>query len=319
GGGEFGAGISADQVAAKHIGQSTYLPSLELAMQKPRTDIQPNGWNWALGGYVSWYNKTTPVPREIVPLNAFNRLFKGASISASTPAETKSVLDYIKDDTMRMKRTLGREDLYRIEQYFTSVRSLERRLQKMANEKVTIPKGTKRPSGGVPSDHKLHAEMMLDLIVLAFQTNRTKVASFMFGRANSNLRYDFLDGVDSTTHHSLSHHNNNKKKMAMCELITRYKIDLFSKMLQKMDAIKEGDKSLLDNSLIFMGCGIMDGHTHASHVKPILVAGMGGGSVKTGQHYIYRPKSPLNNLLLGMLKTAGCRLDKFGNSRGVYI
>ncbi|MCM8538988.1 MAG: DUF1552 domain-containing protein, partial [Lentisphaeraceae bacterium] len=121
-------GISADQVAAQHIGQSTYLPSIELAIKKTSTRIDTNvGFTQAYGGHISWSTPKVPVPKEIIPAQAFNRLFKGAKKSASTPAETKSILDYIKEDTARMKRYLGREDSYRIDQYFSSVRSLERR------------------------------------------------------------------------------------------------------------------------------------------------------------------------------------------------
>ena len=225
----------------------------------------------------------------------------------------------MKDDTLRLKRSLGREDLHLVDQYFTSVRSLERRLQKLSRDNMTIPKGAKTPPSGVPRDFQTHANLMLDLMILAMQSNRTKVVSFMFGRANSGFRFDFLKDAGRDMHHSYSHHNNNPEKIKSLEAITRYHVTLYSKMLQKMDEIKEGDKTLLDNSLILMGSGLWEGDGHTYQQKPILVAGKGGGSVKTGLHHIHERKTPMNNLLLGMLKTAGCPLKSFGDSRQAII
>lgn len=317
--GEFKVGISADQVAAQHIGKNSYLPSLELSLHQPAsTGLTNNGWNRSLGGYMSWFNEQTPCPREIIPVNAYTRLFKGAKKNTSTAAETKSILDYVKEDTASMKRSLGREDLYRIDQYFTSVRALERRLQKLANDNYTMPRDAKKPPQGIPRDFQTHAELMLDIITLAFQTNRTKVATLMFGRAVSGQKFDFLKGVNDG-HHSNSHHNDNKKKKDNVEAIVRYHITLYSKMLQSMKSIKEGDKTLLDNSLVLIGSGMWDGNKHNFKEKPLIVAGKGGGSVKTGQHQVHNIGTPMNNLLLGMLKTAGCPMKKFNDSRGAII
>ena len=319
GAGEFGVGISADQVAAQDIGKNSFLPSLELSLHQPSSSgLTNNGWNKSLGGYMSWLNEKTPVSREIIPANAYSRLFKGGKSSTSTPEETKSILDYVKEDTATMRRTLGREDLYRIEQYFASVRSLEKRIQKLSQDNFTMPRDAKKPPQGIPKDFQTHAELMLDIITLAFQTNRTKIATMMFGRAVSGQRFDFLKGVNGG-HHENSHHNNNSQKKNAVEAIVRYHITLYSKMLQKMHSIKEGDKSLLDNSLVLIGSGLWDGNKHNYKEKPLVVAGKGGGSVKTGQHQVHNIGTPMNNLILGMLKTAGCSLNKFGDSKGVIV
>jgi hypothetical protein len=318
-GDKFGVAKSADQVAAEYLGKDTYLPSLELSLAPPRSGKIDEGYLWALGAYISWYNESTPVPRELVPGNAYVRLFKGAKKSISSHQESKSILDFIKEDTMRLKRSVGREDLQLIDQYFTSVRSLERRLEKLTRDNMTIPKGAKKPPVGIPQDFQIHANLMLDIMVLAMQANRTKVVSFMFGRANSSQRFEFLKGAGRDMHHSYSHHNNKPDRINSLEAITRYHVTLYSKMLQKMDQIKEGDKTLLDNSLILMGSGLWEGNGHTSHQKPLIVAGRGGGSVKTGLHQVHAAKTPMNNLLLGMLKTAGCPLNSFGDSREAII
>lgn len=317
GSGDFGCAITADQLAAKFIGKDTSLPSLELSLAGPRGGVTNSGYRRALGAYISWASPTVPVPREIIPANAFNRLFKGAQKTYSTPDETKSILDYIKDDTARMKRFLGREDTHRIDQYFHSVRALELRLKKVANDDYTMPRDAKAPQKGVPKDFDTHAKLMSDIIVLAFQTNRTKVASLMYGIGTSQVVFRNL-GVN-TGHHSTSHYGSDKTKKANIEKISRYHVSLYSYMLQKMDSVKEGDKTLLDNSLVLFGSGMITGNTHNARRKPIIVAGSAGGKVKTGLHHVYKKNAKMTNLLLGMLKTVGCPINKFGNSDAVYI
>lgn len=318
--GVYGVGTSCDQIAAQHIGKNSYLPSIELSIEKPKhKGLSPAGYNRAMGAYISWTNATTPVPRERVPINAFERLFKGMKKSSTAnPEIAKSVLDFVKEDAMDMKHSLGREDKQRIEQYFASVRALERRIQKRYLETVPLPSNSVNPPAGIPKDWTSHVELMMDIIILAFQTNRTKVASLMLNNSGSFMRFDFLDGV-SGAHHELSHHKKNPQKMKGYEIITRYHVSLYTKMLQKMHAIKEGDKSLLQNSLVLFGSPLWDGDRHTFKQKPLLVAGNGGGSVKTGQHLIHRNGTPMNNLLLGMMKTAGCQIDKFNDSSVALI
>jgi hypothetical protein len=258
------------------------------------------------------------VPKEIDPAQAYARLFKGAKKSSNTNDETKSLLDYIKEDTARLQRQLGSEDRNRLNQYFYSVRSLEKRIQKSKNDSYRMPSDAKKPPKDIPKgDYNKRVSLMLDIIVLAFQTNRTKIATFMFGNAVSGQRYDFFQGC-SGSHHENSHCGSDAGKLANVEKITRYHTTMYSNMLQKMQSIKEGNKTLLDNSLILFGSGLRNGNKHSHKDLPIIVAGKGGGSVKTGVHQNHK-SAKMNNLLLGMLKTAGCQLKSFEDSDGTII
>jgi hypothetical protein len=312
-------GTSCDQLAAKMIGQDNYLPSLELAVRKTSSRIDTNvGFTQVYGGHISWSSPTTPVPKEIDPAQAYARLFKGAKKSSSTNDETKSLLDYIKEDTARLQRQLGSEDRNRLNQYFYSVRSLEKRIQKAKNDSYRMPSDAKKPPKDIPrGDYNTRVSLMLDIIVLAFQTNRTKIATFMFGNAVSGQRYDFFQGCTGS-HHENSHCGDDASKLANVEKITRYHTTMYSNMLQKMQSIKEGNKTLLDNSLILFGSGLKNGNKHSHKDLPIIVAGKGGGSVKTGLHQNHK-NAKMNNLLLGMLKTAGCQLKSFEDSDGTII
>ncbi|MCH2208434.1 MAG: DUF1552 domain-containing protein [Lentisphaerales bacterium] len=317
--GEFNVGKSVDQVAADYLGQYTPFPSLELSLNTVHPGgLDNHGYSQSMASYISWSDEKTPIPRERVPINAYNRLFKGAKKSATTPAETKSILDYIKEDTAAVRRSLGREDLYRVDQYFASVRSLEKRIQKANKTKFTMPRGVKAPEHGVPRDHREYAETMADIFVLALQTNRTKVATYMLGRGLGNgPNYSFI-GVKEGPH-AVSHHSNKPDKMKACEAITRFQVGVYANIIQKMHEIKEGDKTLLDNSLILLGSDLWCGNRHSTYQKPIILAGKGGGSVTTGKHEIHSTGTPLNNLFVGMLKTAGCPVKKFGDSTSSTI
>ncbi|MCM8526515.1 MAG: DUF1552 domain-containing protein, partial [Lentisphaeraceae bacterium] len=308
-------GKSCDQVAAETIGKDLYLPSVELGIDRSnlRKGVNNQGYSLAYGAHIAWSTPTTPLPKEIIPREFYKRLFKGSVKQISTPEETVSVLDRIKEDTRILMSKIGKEDRYRMNEYFYSIRSLERRLDKINRLSTAKPRGVKTPQSGIPRDFETHVNLMLDLIILAFQTNRTKVATFMFANGGSRKRFDFLDGVKGGNHHDISHYHNDKNKRESFEKIVRFHVSLYSKMLQKMSSIQEGDKTLLDNSLVLFGSGIRDGNRHDTNRLPIIVAGKGGGSVRTGQSHTYKNK-PLCNLLLGTLKTAGCRISQFGDS-----
>lgn len=316
--GEFKVGKSADQLAAEYLGKYTPFNSIELSLTKGVVPGLDHGYNRTMGTYISWSDEKTPVPRERIPLNAYTRLFKGSKKSVTTPEETKSLLDFIKDDAIALKRSLGREDLYRIDQYFSSVRSLEKRIQKATASTLSLPRDAQKPKSGIPKDTIAYTELMLDIMVLAFQTNRTKVASLMLGEAFGNgLDYGFL-GVEGDKH-ELSHHKNIPEKVEKVERIVRHHVSTFAKFLLKLKAVKEGDRTLLDNSLVFMGSDLWSGDTHHSKKRPILVGGKGGGNLKTGHHFMHSEGTKLNNLYVGILKTAGCPINKFGNSTGALI
>ena len=309
-------GISIDQMIAKEIGDECYLPSLELSLDKPKSKIDAQGTNLAYGGYLSWSSTTTPIPREINPHNAFKRLFKGAKTGGSGGNYTKSVLDYIKDDASRLKRILGNEDNRKVDQYFYSVRQIERRLAKLGKSNKKLPSGTKAPEENM-KDRGERAKAMVDIMVLAFQTDRTRVASFMLAHGGSGARYNFLPGV-TQNHHATSHHGNKKENINALIEINKYQLSFYVQMIKQMSVIQEDNGTLLDNSLLFFGSGLKDGQKHTYKDLPILVAGAGGGSVKTGIHYNHNGKN-LNSLLLGMAKTAGCRMNSFVGEKTAII
>ena len=316
--GELGVGQSTDILAAEHLGKYTSFSSLELSLVGTLGSGLEHGYIHTMGAYISWLDKRTPLPRERVPLNAYHRLFKGSRKSVRTPEETNSLLDFVKEDVIAMKRSLGKEDLYRIDQYFSSIRSLEKRILKATKGDQPLPRDAKKPQSGIPKDARTYSDLMLDIMVLAFQTNRTKVASLMLGLAwGHGLNFDFL-GVRGGIHNN-SHHNNDPTKIKHTEAVTRFHVGVYSKFLQKLQAVKEGDKTLLDNSLVLLGSDLWDGNKHSSDQRAILVGGKGGGSVSTGNHILHAKGKPLNNLYVGMMKTAGCPVSKFGNSTGALI
>ena len=312
-------GVSCDQVAAETIGKDSYLPSVELGIDRSdlRKGSNNQGFSLAYGAHISWSSPTTPLPVERIPSEFYKRLFKGSAKQVSTPEETVSVLDRIKDDTRLLMNKIGREDHYRMQQYFYSIRSLERRLAKVNRLSFGIPRDTKKPDPGIPRNFDEHVNLMLDLLILAFQTNRTRIGTFMFALGGSRKRFNQL-GISGGNHHDVSHYGKDISKKKSFEKIVRHHVSLYSRMLQKMQTIKEGDKTLLDNSLVLFGSGIRDGNRHDTRNLPIIVAGKGGGNVRTGQIYNHNNK-PMCNLLLGTLKTAGSRIDKFNDSDGSII
>lgn len=308
-------GVSLDQIIAKEIGNDCYLPSLELSLDKPKNTFQ-NNTNRAYGGYMSWSSPTTPIPREMDPHNAFKRLFKGAKSSGAGGNYSKSVLDYIRDDANRLKRILGNEDNRKVNEYFYSVRQIERRLAKLGKSNKSLPSGTKAPQKNMDDRWEI-AKAMVDIMVLAFQTDRTRVASFMLAHGGSGARYNFLPGV-TQNHHATSHHGNKKENLNALTEINKFQLSFYVQMIKQMSLIQEDNGTLLDNSLIFFGACIKDGQKHSYNDLPILVAGGGGGSVKTGIHYNHKGKH-LNSLLLGMAKTAGCKMSSFVGEKSAII
>ena len=308
-------GVSIDQLIAKEIGDDCYLPSLELTLDKPKNTFQ-NNTNRAYGGYLSWSSPTTPIPREMDPHNAFKRIFKDAKTSGAGGDYSKSILDYIKDDAGRLKRILGSEDNRKVNEYFYSVRQIERRLAKLGKSNKSLPAGTKSPQKNM-NDRTEIAKAMIDIMVLAFQTDRTRVASFMLAHGGSGARYNFLKGV-TQNHHATSHHGNKKENLNALTEINKFQLSFYVQMIKQMSVIQESNGSLLDNSLIFFGSSLKDGQKHSYSDLPILVAGGGGGSVKTGIHHNHKGKS-LNSLLLGMAKTAGCKMSNFVGENNAVI
>ncbi|MCH2208061.1 MAG: DUF1552 domain-containing protein [Lentisphaerales bacterium] len=312
------AGTTIDQIVAQKYGQQAPLPSIELGIEPTRTGISvATGYTMVYGGHISCSNPTSPVPKEIYPGLAFDRLFNNQSVNKSLT----SVLDQVKDDSKTLMKQLGAEDKIRLDSFFTSVRSLEKRITSSLNkpkEQQYRPPKHLRPEDGIPADIRDHIKIMLDLIVLSFQMNRTNIASFMYGNSVSGKNFSFIDGVHGGFH-EISHHTKNKKKLDMYWKINRYIISTFAAMLHQMDEIKEGDRSLLDNSFVLFGSGLRDGIKHSPIDLPILLAGKGRQNITRGQHRVYKPKTPLCNLLLGILQASGIEQEKFNYAKEAII
>lgn len=309
-------GVSVDQAAAEKIGHLTRLPSLELGIEKGRQAGNcDSGYSCAYSNSISWKSATTPMAKEINPRLAFLRLFgdKAGGRDLQRDFYRKSILDLVATDAAKLKSGLGQTDQRKVDEYFTSVRELELRIAHA--EKATLEQVPefKLPSG-VPADLEEHIRLMYDLMVLAFQTDTTRIATFMLANEGSNRAYRMV-GVNEG-HHELSHHRNEEEKVSKLQKIDHFLITQFSYFLQKLKSIPEGEGNLLDNSMIVYGSGLSDGNRHWHHDLPVLVAGKAGGTIRPGRHMQLDGEIPLNNLFLSMLDRVGAQVDSLGDSTG---
>ena len=315
-GADIRAGVSVDQVAAKQIGQLTRLPSLELGVERGRNAGScDSGYSCAYSSNISWKTPTTPMAKEINPRLAFERLFgvtEEAEKAQQRSRYRKSILDLVSEDARRLQRRLGPSDRQKIDEYFTAVREIEQRIDRQATRRHEVPEFD-MPEG-MPRDLQQHIRLMYDLLVLAFQTDSTRIATFMVANAGSNRSYPMAGVKDGW--HSLSHHRGDERKIADITKIDRWLIGEFAYFLGKLKSVKEGEGTLLDNCAIMYGSGLSDGNRHFHHDLPIILAGRGGGTIKTGRHVVYRDETPLNNLFLSLLDIVGARVESIGDSSG---
>ncbi|MFV1967816.1 MAG: DUF1552 domain-containing protein [Pirellulaceae bacterium] len=315
-GADIHVGVSVDQAAAARIGKRTRLPSLELGIERGRNAGNcDSGYSCAYSSNVSWKTPSTPMAKEINPKLAYERLFGPTDTERQKPHRDlfrQSVLDLVAEDAAQLRRRLGKTDRRKLDEYFTSVRELEQRLAGTAGTKNDAPDYD--VPEGIPRDLDQHIRLMYDIIALAFQADSTRVCTYMLANAGSNRTYPMVDVRSG--HHSLSHHRDDKQKMADIAKIDRYLIAQFGYFLDKLAAIEEGEGTLLDNSMILYGSGIADANRHSHHDLPILVAGRGGGTLKTGRYLEFPKDTPLNNLFLSMCKRVGADVKKLGDSTG---
>ncbi len=316
-------GISVDQLIAQHVGKLTPLPSLELGTEPVISGIDSNvGYTRLYGSYISWQTPNRPVAKEINPRLVYERLFGSKISSDSQKSESyRNLLDYVLEDARRLRPRLGRDDQFKMDEYLDSVRAVERRIQ-FAMEPT--PRGWQPsledaqvavPSPGIPRDFREHVDLMLDLMVLGFQTDATRVASFMFANDVSGRNFSFLDGVKGG-HHELSHHENKEEKFQQYERIVTWHVEQYARLLAKLKAVPEGDSTLLDNCMILFGSSMSDGNRHDPDNLPILLGGRAGGTLETGRHLAYKGMVPLCNLYLSMLDRMGVEVESFGDSEG---
>jgi hypothetical protein len=318
-GADIRVGISVDQAAAELIGDQTKLPSLELAVDRGRNGGNcDSGYSCAYSHNISWKSATTPMAKEINPKLAFERLFGNPETNRQQAKRNrfrKGVLDLVAEDAALLRKKLGKTDQRKLDEYFNSVSELEQRIDRAATLPSEVPEYD-LPEG-IPRELKDHIRLMFDVMTLAFQTDTTRICTFMLASAGSNRSYPMV-GV-SGGHHSLSHHQNDQRKMEDITKIDTYLVSQFSYFLDRLASVTEGESNLLDNSLVLYGSAIGDGNRHTHHDLPIVLAGRGGGVLETNRLRHYPKNTPLNNLFLSMCHMAGAPLKSLGDSTGLLL
>ncbi len=336
-------GASVDQVVAQEVGLATPIDSLALGIDPGHRG--DHGYSGTYMSHISWRNPSTPVSLELNPRQLYDRLFRGQqpqvpnwSRAGETVAPEKSysleasVLDLVQEETKALQRKLGFNDRRKLEEYLEGLRSVERRIQLSERDRhshhqdafhedpllhvderevtaLIIPAGK-----GIPSVYADHVNLMLDILTIAFQTDTTRVASFMFSYEKSGRSYREIEAPGA--HHSTSHHQQKPENHAQLTKINSHHASLFSRMLQRMSQIEEGPQSLLDNVMILYGGGISDGNKHNHDDLPILMAGGAGGKMRGGRHLKLPERTPICNLYLEMMTRMGVHRDSFGDSTG---
>jgi hypothetical protein len=315
------AGISIDQVIANHVGHLTRFPSLEMTCDAGRKSADcDSGYSCAYQYNVSWQSPTTPMTPEANPRLIFERLF-GAGVHGERAAnaqrrmmDRRSVLDFVMDDARRFQRRLDVTDRSKLDQYLTGVREVESRIQKAERFGANVDPDQATPSG-IPTLHAEYVELMYDMMLLAFRTDSTRVATFVLGHDGDNRSFSEI-GI-SEGHHDLSHHQNNRERVDKVAQIDRWYAEQFGKFLERMEATPDIDgNSLLHNSRIVYGSGNADGNRHTHENLPLLLAG-GGGGLLAGGRYVQHGNKPMSNLFLSLADQAGVTdLERFGDSTG---
>ncbi|MBC8002692.1 MAG: DUF1552 domain-containing protein [Opitutaceae bacterium] len=311
------AGVSVDQVAAARMADKTRLASLEIGTEAgSMAGNCDSGYSCVYSSTMSWRSATQPLPKEVNPKLVFERMFGSGSKQerARRDARRKSVLDLVKEDFSELNGRLGRNDQRKLDEYFSAVRDLELRIERAASlPEPKVPDGVARPDG-IPTAYQDHVRLMCDLMVLAFQTDSTRVCTFVMANEGSNKPYPFI-GVKEG-HHDLSHHGNNEEKKAKIAQINKFHTTQLAYLIERMKSVKEGDGTLLDHSMLVYGSGNSDGNRHNHDDLPILVAGQGCGTLKPGRHIVYPNETPLNNLWLSMLNRMELPIHQLGDSTG---
>jgi hypothetical protein len=314
-------GVSMDQIVAKAFKSETQLSSLQLTVDDNSLvgscDV---GYSCAYSSTLSWLTPTLPLMAENNPRVVFERLF-GASestdphVRASRLREDRSILDSVSDRVRQLERTLGPADKGKVSDYLESLRDVERRIQKAEEQHATAVPDVTRPAG-VPDGFEPHVQLLYDLQLLAYQSDLTRVITFMYGREQTGRPYPQI-GVPEP-HHSLTHHQNDPAKMEKCTTIQKYHVSLFAKYLEKLRATPDGDGSLLDHVMLLYGSGLSNSDRHTHGPLPTLLAGGGAGTIRGGRHLVYPEDTPLTNLQLTLLNRMGVTADTLGDSTGQF-
>ena len=319
-GADIKVGVSVDQVAAQKIGDRTRLASLELGTDKARLAGNcDSGYSCAYSFNISWKGEATPMPPEVDPRQVFDRLFGNGNAGEMDEARIKrdryrkSVLDFAMEDARRLKSDLGRTDQRKLDEYFTAVRELEQRIEKANSFAAELP-DYDRPTG-IPKSYEDHLRLQFDLLALAFQTDSTRIATFLLAGEGSNRPFPEIGITEG--HHSLTHHRGDEEKKGKIAKINRFHATQFAYFIDKLKSIKEGEGSLLDNCMIVYGSGLGDGNRHNHDNLPVVLAGRGGGTIQSGRHIQFERETPMTNLFLTMLDRVGAPTERLGDSTGL--
>jgi hypothetical protein len=312
------SGVSIDQMIAAETGQDTPQQSVVLACDQPQTGYHETNFSLAYSSYISWQTPETPVPLEVYPSLAWDNLFdnRGSLLNLS-------VLDRVKDRAGDLSRKISATDRYKMDEFLTSVREVEKRVEVMRAAKTDADGAAQaknlqaitmeRPASGLPEDLREHARLMCDIIAIAFQTNKTKVASLITTRDLSAMYYPFLDVKEG--HHAASHNNNSDGY----ERIARFHLGQYAYLAQKLDGMKEGEGTVLDNSCLMFLSNMWIGRKHDNSRLPLVLAGGLGGTLKTGRtlSYLGQPdeKRRMQSLYLSLMDRYGVKVDTFGETK----
>ena len=313
------AGVSFDQIVAKQVGAHTRFPSLELGMEDARQAGDcDSGYSCAYTNNLAWESESQPLPPVLDPRALFERLFgKGQTLTPEARSREnlyrRSILDFVSDDTRKLEADLGPTDRRKLDEYLSSIREIERQIERAEHDNAQIDPHMEKPYG-IPADFAEHFKLMTDMMTVAFQSDLTRVITFLVTHEGTSRPYREIDIPDG--HHPLTHHRNQPDLIEKVTQINSYHVKQFAAWIAKMKSIKEGDSTLLDNCMIVYGAGLSDGNRHLHEDLPTLIAGRGGDYIKSGRRIVYRRETPMCNLFLAMMDRMGVHAEHFGDSTG---
>jgi hypothetical protein len=311
--------ISCDQIIAQQTGKATRFGSLELGIDDVRQAGDcDSGYSCAYTNNLAWRSATQALPPILNPRVLFERLFgNGRSLSPEEAArrvrDRRSILDFVMGDTRELQSTLGPTDVRKLDEYLSSIREVERQLEKAESSDGSVDPGMEKPYG-TPPDFGEHFKLLTDMISIAFRADLTRVVTFLVTREGTQRAYREIGITDA--HHPLTHHKNNPELIEKVIRINEYHTTQLASWLGRLKATTEGDGNLLDNSMIVYGSGISDGNRHLHDDLPTLLIGRGGGSIRSGRRITYRRETPMANLHLTLMDRMGVHVDNFGDAAG---
>lgn len=318
-GADIEVGVSVDQVAARVLGEHTRLASLELGCEATRmVGSCDAGYSCAYQNSLAWRTPNTPMPPEINPRSVFERLYgslessQDAKVQAALNDDRKSVLDYVNERTRKLVGTLGATDRRKIDEYLTAIREIEKRINRVENDNRQSTPEIAKPTG-IPTNFAAHVRLMHDLLIVALQSDLTRVSTMLYSREGSNRAYPELGFTDG--HHPITHHRYLPDLIEKVTKINSFHLEQFAYFVNKMKATQDGDGSLLDHSMVVYGSSISDGNQHSHLNLPVILLGRGNGALTPGRHIVY-PETPMTNLFLTLLDKLGVPTEKLGDSTG---